>query len=1479
MPDRRDDRRPLTEAQYGIWMGQQLDPQSPAYNTGECVEIHGAVDVALFESALRRTVGEAESLHARFVTDHGEPQQVLDPPPDWTMPVIEVGGELDPWKAAEAWMQDDLGTPVDLERGPLFSEALLELAPDRFLWYQRVHHIAMDGYGFSLVARRVAEVYTALASGRSPADNAFGPLDNVIREDAGYRSSEQFERDRAFWTERFPDRPDPASLAGPPSPMSRDFLRRIGHLKPSVVEKLYAAARRAKGSWADIVVAATAAYLHRETGAPEVILGLPVMGRLGSSSLRVPCMAMNIVPLRVPVGPDDALAELSRRVSARVRELRPHQRYRHEQLRRDLRLIGGDRRLFGPVVNIMPFDYDLSFAGHRATVHNVSAGPVEDLSIGVYARSGSGGLRVDFDANPQSYAPDDLAAHQERFLGFLEYATEDPDRKIGAAGATAPVAAAGLRRRSVPAPNAGEEPSVFLDGGPLPAPPRPVVELISDRAKERPEAIALEHGCRRVSYGELVADARRLAARLTALGAGPDTPVAVLLPRGVEAVTAILGVLFSGAGYLPLDPDGPESRISAVLDDAEPPLLLTTSRHAGRVRGDGSLRVLLLDKRAEDFATEEPPAAGGQPGGDAASEEDLAYVIYTSGSTGRPNGVMVRRGALASFVVGATRRYGIGRDDRVLQFAPLHFDASVEEIFLTLCAGATLVVRTDEMLQSVTRLLDACEEYGISVLDLPTALWHEVAYGVSNGAASLPACVRTVIIGGEAALPERVARWRRAVGDSVELLNTYGPTEATVVATAATLCGTDPADDADGEVPIGSPLAGVRAAVLDDRGRPVSPGEVGELYLAGGGLARGYLRRPDLDAERFVVLDWLPGHPRAYRTGDLVRQRGDGQLVFVGRADDEFKISGHRVNPAEIEATLLAHPKVRGAAVVGEVLRDGTRRLSAHIVAGRPVPTTEELRRHLRSALPAAVIPSAFRFADRLPTTGSGKIDRDTLRDTGSARSPLDPASRNTFPATDLERTVLGVWEQVLGADSLSARDDFFDLGGQSLQAIQASNRLGVELGREVPVALVFRHPTAAALARALEDSPEHGTSTGTGPERNGLPEAVLVDAVLPESVVPPSLPPVSAGRTGPASRVLLTGVTGFVGAHLLSELLAQTEARVVCPVRAGDPERAMDRIRRSMAGWGLSVAGVEDRVVAVPADLTQPRLGLGEESFRELAEGCDAIYHNAAVVSVLRGYGSLRAANVVATREFLRLAAAGDPSPLHYVSTVAVAPPATVSAELPEDFLPPHPGLRDGYQQSKWVSERLVEQAGERGLPVSVYRLGRVVGAPDTGLVNEQDLLWRLLLTGIPAGTLPQLDVSEAWTPVDFVARAIVRLSLAARTSPAVFNLTPAPEVRLADLIGWVQDYGYHVDPLPVPEWRARIEEGSEAPDEATLAFFDLQPGGEDDAGIGRVRSEETVRSLAGSGIECPHVDRHLLHRYLDHCVEAGLLPAVSRR
>ncbi|MFB7653285.1 MULTISPECIES: amino acid adenylation domain-containing protein [unclassified Streptomyces] len=1423
-------RHRLLAAQEGIWAGQQLDTGSPAYNTAEYVRVHGPVDTAVFDTALHLVVAETEALNATFVPDsEGRPWQVDTPAGDWRTHIADLTAEPRPLAAALTWMDQDLARPVDLARGPIFGHALLRTGEAEYLWYHRVHHIALDGFGLSLVARRVAEVYTVLVSGESVPASGFGTLESVRTEEHAYRTSARHTEDGAYWRGRYADRPPVASPAGRPALPSRTVHRHVADLGPDRAASLREVARDLSSTWSEIVLAVTAAHLHRVTGAAEIVLSLPAMGRLGSVSLRVPAMVRNILPLRVPVDPGDSLRDLAARVSRELRAGLPHQRYRYERLRRDLRLVGGRRRLSGPGVNIMPFQYDLRFAGHRSSVHNVSAGPVDDLALNVYDRGDGTGLRVALDANPDLYESSDTETLLHGVLALLDEATAAPGTP--------------LRELAVGRPDAlsagASAPAVVLDGGPLPVPARPVLSLIADHAACRGTAVAVEHAGERVTYAQLYGTARTIARRLSARGVGRGDLVAVALPRGPEAVAAVLGVLLSGAAYCPLDPSAPADRTARLLADTTPALVLTTDAHRDAFGHVPLLQLPVLD-RPDDEPYESPPPASA----------DLAYVLHTSGSTGRPKGVEIAHRALAHFVAGALHCYGIRPDDRVLQFAPLHFDTSVEEIFVTLCAGATLVVRTDDMTESVRGFLADCARRRVTVLDLPTAYWHEVAHAVAGGA-TLPGSVRTVLIGGEAALPERVTRWREAVGTRAALLNTYGPTEATVVATVADLY-----DEtlAPGDVPIGRPLPGTRAAVVE-----------GELYLLGDHLAEGYRGDRLPDNARFGPLAQVPGRPRAYRTGDLVRIGGDGQLRFLGRADAEFKISGHRVHPAEVENALLAHSRIREAAVVGQTLPDGGRRLIAHLVREAPVPSAAEIRDHVRRRLPAALIPSELRFLDRLPRTDSGKIDRTVLA--------ADPNSPSSTPDPDgtgpLERTITGVWQRILGVGTITADDDVFDLGAQSLQVIQAANRLGTVLGREVRVGRLFQYPTAAELARFL------------GEETRPAPASALPTGLLRDAVLDPAVRPGARRRPGVPERILLTGATGFVGAHLLAELLDSTRADLICTVRARDVDEAAARIRAALDRHGITPTPEQRRrVTALPADLALPRLGLTPEAFDGLAATCDAIFHNGATVSILREYGTLRAANTESTRQLLLMSAAHG-TPLHYVSTLSVAPPAVLSAEVTEAFLAAHEGLRYGYQQSKWASERLLEQAAERGLPVTVHRLGRVVGPASTGHVNEQDFLWGVLRAGIPAGIVPELFEDEIWTPVDFVARALVHLCLVAPPAAAgpVFHYATTPRVRLGDLYDWVEEYGYPLRRLTLADWRARlpVSPGVAA---TTLAFFDAQGSGRAgglDLRLGHVHADNVRRGLADSGIVCPPVGRDLVFRYLDHCVTAGLLPAPA--
>lgn len=1033
MPDTKDLQYSLTGAQTGIWFAQQLDPDNPIYNTAEYIEINGPINIALFEEALRHVIKEAESLHVRFGENMDGPWQMINPSPDVQLHVIDVSSEPDPEKTALNWMKADLAKPVDLGYAPLFNEALFIAGPDRFFWYQRIHHIAIDGFGFSLIAQRVASTYTALIKGQTAKSRSFGSLQAILEEDTDYRGSEQYEKDRQFWLDRFADAPEVVSLADRAPRTSNSFLRHTAYLPPSDVNALKEAARYFSGSWHEVMIAVSAVYVHRMTGSEDVVLGLPMMGRIGSASLNVPAMVMNLLPLRLTVSSSMSFSELIQQISREIRSIRRHHKYRHEELRRDLKLIGENHRLFGPQINLMPFDYGLDFAGVRGTTHNLSAGPVDDLSINVYDRTDGSGLRIDVDANPEVYSESDIKLHQRRILQLLQTASAGEDMLIGQMELLLPEE----KEKVISKWNetAKSEKLVSLQ------------DMFEKQAVLTPERIALMCDDIQVNYRKLNEEANRLARLLIEKGIGPEQFVALALPRSPEMVASMLGVLKTGAAYLPLDPEFPADRISYMLEDAKPSCIITTEEIAASLPDNLAVPELVLDQAVTQeiikrYSPENPDVS--------VSLDHPAYIIYTSGSTGRPKGVVVTQKSLSNFLLSMKEAFSLGEEDRLLAVTTVAFDISALELYLPLISGAQIVIARKETIREPHALAQMIENFDINIMQATPTLWHALVTSEPEKLRGL-----RVLVGGEA-LPSGLLQALQDLHCSVT--NLYGPTETTIWSAAAFL-----EEGLKGVPPIGKPIWNTQVYVLDNGLQPVPPGVVGELYIAGTGLARGYFHRPDLTAERFVADPYGPPGTRMYRTGDQARWRADGSLDYIGRADHQIKIRGFRIELGEIDAVLANHPHIEQAAVVVREDQPGDKRLAAYVVADAAIDTAE-LRRYMGASLPDYMVPSAFVEMDELPLTPNGKLDRKALPAPDFSTSVSDRA-----PRTPQEEILCDLFAEVLGLARVGIDDSFFELGGHSLLAARLMSRIREVMGAELGIAKLFDEPTVAGLAAHLD--------------------------------------------------------------------------------------------------------------------------------------------------------------------------------------------------------------------------------------------------------------------------------------------------------------------------------------------------------------------------------------------------------------------------
>ncbi|MET0415871.1 MAG: AMP-binding protein, partial [Actinoplanes sp.] len=791
-------------------------------------------------------------------------------------------------------------------------------------------------------------------------------------EDA-YRASPAFGADREFWLGRMAGAHDVPALSGRTGPPLGPFHRSAADLPSEVAGALIGHGRGR--AWVPVLMAAFAGYLSRLTGAGELRLGVPMAGRSGALR-RIPGNAANLLPLRVAVPAGRDPAELTAAVAAELRQVLRHQRYRGEDLARDLGAVGDGPAVFGPSVNIRDFDYGLVFGESVTVLHDVTAGPVEDLTLSVRRQGDRFGLSL--DGNAGAYTRAEVAEHLPRFVEHLAAFT-------------------GVRRFAGPV-------GVHRESAAHAARPPLLADAFAEQARRTPSAVALRDGDRAWTFAELAGRVDRLAGELRAAGVGPERLVPLVQPRSAEYVARLLAIARAGGAWMPVDP----RRAPAAWPEP--------ARHvAGKVRPD-----------------------------------NLAYVLPTSGSTGRPKAVAVTQAAVANLLAG--HRAGImgGRRLRVAHTAPFTVDAAVDQL-LWMVAGHELVLLPEETYRDPHALVRAVRAERIEVVDAPPSYLSVLLdAGLCDPGEHRPALI---VFGGEAAPAEL---WRRL--RDVRAVNAYGPTEYTVDALLADAGSTD--------VPVlGEPVAGTRALVLDDALRPVPEGGVGELYLGGPGLARGYLGEPGLTSARFVADPYGPPGHRLFRTGDRVRVRFGGDLEFLGRADDQVKIRGFRVEPRESEAVLAAHPEVLACVVVPYRTAGGPR-LAGYFVprpgAGADLPG--RLLVHARTLLPDHLVPGVVVPLPRLPLAADGTLDRHALPDPGPAGDhPYRP------PATPTEEALCAAIAEVLGAGRVGAADDFFALGGDSLLAGRLLVVVRARLGADLGLREIFTHRTVEALARAID--------------------------------------------------------------------------------------------------------------------------------------------------------------------------------------------------------------------------------------------------------------------------------------------------------------------------------------------------------------------------------------------------------------------------
>ncbi|TXS41851.1 amino acid adenylation domain-containing protein, partial [Streptomyces sp. or43] len=1045
----RDDALPLSYAQQRLWFLDQLEPGSVEYNLPMYLPWDGDLDVATLGKALTAVVARHEVLRTRLVADaDGVPHQVIDPPAEFPLPVVDLSGCAEPVREAERLAFLDTMAPFRLADGPLVRATLIRLGEGQHLLALMMHHVVSDEWSARILRRELVTLYEAFRAGEP---DPLPPLAVQYADFAAWQRAwldgDVLEGQLAYWTEQLAEAPVLDLPTDRPRPPVRSTE---GAMAPFTVsaetaEALRALSRSNGTSMFMTLLAAFNVLLGRYAEADDVVVGTPVANRNRAETEDLIGFFVNTLVLRGDLAGKPSFTELLGRVRETALGAYAHQDVPFEQLVDEL--VTERDRSRTPLFQVF-FSYGAGegeeVRGTADAEERLAGAPgqvaaVFDLWL-MLEESGDGTLQAGIQYSTALFD----AATVERMAGhlvtLLDAVAADADRTVD----ELPVLTAGERDVVVRGWN-DTDVEVSGVGG--------VQGLIAERAASAPDAVAVVAGGESVTYGGLMGRANRLARHLRSVGVGAESVVAVCVERGVDMVVVGLAVWLAGGAYLPLDPEFPSDRLEFMLADSGAGVLVGHRSVAGGLPVESVASVVWLDDAETRSALESLPSAALDV---PCAEDQLAYVLYTSGSTGRPKGVLVGQRSLVSFLAGMAQRPGLDSDDVLLAVTTWGFDIAGLELWLPLVVGGRVVVADREVVGDPGALAGELERWGVSVMQATPVTWQTL---VADGWAGSPDLV--ALAGGEA-LPDGLAR--ALVERVAGVWNMYGPTETTIWSTCEQVTS-------EGSLGIGSPVANTQVYVLDGRLEPVPVGVAGELFIGGAGVTRGYLGRAGLSAERFVADLFAADGSRMYRTGDRVRWMSDGRLEFLGRADEQLKVRGFRIEPGEIETALVGHPAVGSAVVVGHG-QGVERRLVAYVVPADQAdgaPLAGELRDWLRAGLPEYMVPSVFVELAALPLTPNGKIDRKALPEPAELRGELDTAF--VAPATVSEELLAGIWSQVLGVDRVGAMDSFFDLGGHSLLATQVISRIREAFGAEVPLSALFDRPTVRGLAAAVETS------------------------------------------------------------------------------------------------------------------------------------------------------------------------------------------------------------------------------------------------------------------------------------------------------------------------------------------------------------------------------------------------------------------------
>ncbi|WP_333288377.1 amino acid adenylation domain-containing protein [Microcoleus sp. MON1_C5] len=1469
----RNQNLPLSFGEQQLWFLAQVEPGNPFYNEHFTIYLPGSLNQLALEQSFNQIIERHEILRTNFSVVDGQPIRIVQPSCDLPLPLInlqEIASESDRETEALRLVTEKARQPFNLTSDLLLRTTLIQLSETDYRLYITVHHIILDAVSiYSVLFPELVALYEAICD-RKPSSL---PELTVQYADFAYWQRQQLQVELlkpqlAYWKQQLADLPPlhlPTDNPRPPVQRFRGAMQTLA-LSKGLTEALKAFSLQENVTLFMTLMAAFKILLYRYSGQEDIPVATVIGGRNRSEIERLIGYFLNTLILRTDLSGFPSFRELLSRerevaLGAYTYQDLPFEKL-VEELQPERKL--GQNPLFQVMFILEPPLVTLDSKDWQVSQMDIHIGTSKcDLFLQLEEKTE--GIIGRFEYDTDLFDAATISRMVGHFITLLESMVANPDQSI------LKLSLLTISERQQLINYNATEANYSSD--------KCIHQLFEDRVEQNPDAVAVIFEGQQLTYQELNQRANQLAHHLRSLGVVRDAVVGICVERSLEMAIGLLGILKAGAAYLPLDPAYPQERIAYMLENAGVPVVLTQASLLPPLLEYG-IPAICLDRGWKSIAqrSQDNPTTAVLP-------DHLAYVIYTSGSTGKPKGVAMSHRPLVNLIDWQLQNFAFPAT-KTLQFAPISFDVSFQECFSSWCSGGTLVLISDITRKDAVALLQLLQNEAIERLFLPfIALQHLAEVAEERGI--VPNSLREIITAGEQLQISRaIVNWFSQLKDGT-LHNQYGPSESHVV-TAFTLTGSP--ENWPKLPSIGRPIANAQIHILDSQLQPVPIGIPGELYIGGVSLANGYINRPDLTSQRFIENPFLNSdeflvfsselkensrlktqNSKLYKTSDLARYLPDGNIEYMGRIDDQVKIRGFRIELGEIETALVQHPNVAEAVVIVREDIPGDKRLVAYVVASKELASSaNELRHFLQEKLPEYMIPNAFVFLQALPLTPSGKVNRRILPAPEGNREELQTAF--IAPRTPVEEKLAEIWKKILGIDRVGIYDSFFDLGGHSLKVTQLMFKVRDAFQVEVSLRQFFEVPTIAGTADAiaLASRPDFNS---TSPQKETIDlnaEAILDSTISAENI--------TFEWSKKPSHILLTGATGFLGTHLLNDLLNQTQANIYCLVRASNLEQGSEKIQTSLERYLLYNQPISNRIIPVLGDLSQPFLGLTSDEFRSLASKIDVIYHNGASTNLIYPYSALKAVNVLSTQEVLRLACIIKVKPVHFVSTIGVFSSDTYEQNTivrEQDELPDSESLSEGYDQSKWVAEKLVMTAYSRGLPVYIYRPGFISGDSQTGICNTADLLRRMLKGCIQMGKTPDLDIMVDMTPVDYVSQAIVHLSKQKELVGKAFHLVNPHPIPWNQLFDFIRSLGYSLERIPHKQWNFEllklVENSTENALHPLVSLFSDEAVSLQTIKILSIcfDSQKAIDGLVGSCISCPPVDERLLNTYFSYLLK----------